>query len=76
MRKGSLTSAEDMARLRRVHAHQERLPLTLAWLMGEAYRPLEGLEHAVQGRASKAIGLKEAADVGHLYARIRRRQRR
>jgi hypothetical protein len=36
------------------------------WLMAEAYRQLEGLEHAVRGGASDAIALKEAADVGHL----------
>jgi hypothetical protein len=66
MRRGSLTSAEVMARLRRVHAHQEKIPRTMAWLMAEASRPLEGLEPAVRGGAPEAIGLTGAADVGHL----------
>ena len=66
MRVGMLTDAEDMERLRQVNAYKERIPVTMQWLMAEASRQLEGLEHAVPGGASDAIVLKEAADVGNL----------
>jgi hypothetical protein len=66
MRSGILTYAEEMERLRQVNVHKERIPVTMAWLIAEAYRQLEGLEHAVQGGASDVIVLKEAADVGNL----------
>ena len=70
MRSGILMYAEEMERLRQVNAYKERIPVTMQWLMAEAYRQLEGLEHAVQGGASDAIVLKEAADVGNLCQMI------
>jgi hypothetical protein len=66
MRSGIFMYAEEMARLRQVNVHRERVPVTMDWLMAEAYRQLEGLEHAVRGGASDAIVLKEVADVGNL----------
>jgi hypothetical protein len=66
MRHSMLTYAEDMARLRQVNVHRERVPATRDWLIAEASRQLEGLAHAVRGGASDAIVLTEAADVGNL----------
>ena len=66
MRARSQIYTEEMERLRKLNAYKDKIPGTLEWLLGEAAHQLEGLKHAVQGRASKAIVLKEAADVGNL----------
>jgi hypothetical protein len=66
MRLGIHRYAEEMERLRQVNVHKERVPVTMPWLIVEAYRQLEGLVHAVEGGASEAVVLKEAADVGNL----------
>jgi hypothetical protein len=69
-RLGILMYAEAMARLRQVNVHKERISVTMNWLMAEASRQLEGLEHAVQGGASDEMVLTEAADVGNLCQMI------
>jgi hypothetical protein len=66
MRRGILMYAEEMERLRQVNVHKERVPVTRQWLIVEAYRQLEGLVHALEGGASEAVVLKEAADVGNV----------
>jgi hypothetical protein len=73
MKMGIRAYAEEMERLRQVHAYEERVPVTLEWLIAEAYRQLEGLAHAIQAGATEAIILKVAADVGNLCQRIAER---
>jgi hypothetical protein len=51
VRDGIVYYAIEVDRLRTLNAYKDKIPVGLEWQIAEAYHQLEGLEHAIIGRA-------------------------